>query len=908
MKKILLLFTTIFLEGVIANAQFSPILDPFFGAGGIVIEEFGADAAVEKMTILFDGKILTVAILKDEFVGHSLAIHRYHSDGASDHSFGIEGYLQVTLPPILRRSIRQIEIDPQDGSFFVCTTNSSNRYYAIGKFTPDGVLNSEFGQAGIVSEPTNFAESYTALELLPDGKLLAGGFTSILFNNANMLITRLNPDGSRDTSFGTNGKTIVPIPFNQYVTSFAIQPDGKIIAAGYALEMTYSPSWMCMVRLLPSGQMDVGFGIGGFISGVGGLSSDVLIQQDGKVLLVGGEERGQDPRAWIMQRFMPDGTRDTSFGDMSIVSTPISSYELDKPRALILPDGKLFMYGSVNNRLNLLGYLPNGSVDTTYGDQGGAQTDFGMALGERMLLLLQDNKLLLFGDAGRGDNILGRCLMDGSIDNSFRQNGYIVSDFGGDAIAWDGAKALSDGRLAATIVVGQQLLVKRYLPDGTLDTNFGNNGTAYSNLPPYTRYVGFPRAYPDENDGVVVAITINHSYFSLNRYYIYVVRFRSDGSIDHSFGNNGGVYLSYGSGDSRCTHLSILPDGKILVTGYGSAFAPPISPAIETIALARLHVDGSLDSTFGISGVAYLPPAINSVWSLTSTYYPDSRIVSAGSGFFEMFAPNQMIVARFLPDGQIDQSFGPSPGQVILDANPLSGVVEQLALQSDGKILAAGQNGNTAAVFRLLEDGRIDVDFGNMGAFRFQNGHYPCKIIVLEDSGLLFVNSYSYPSGEAAISFLRLDADGVPVSAFGVNGLFISSPFPDFRVTDAVYLPGNKVVVSGYSAGRFVMARYNLGPSTGIREYDEQEMQLLVWPNPFKETLNIRYTLPRSGRLHIRLFDAYGREMQPPLTNVYRTEGRHQEQLRMSEDLPAGVYFIKVEADRASAHFKILKR
>jgi uncharacterized delta-60 repeat protein len=171
------------------------------------------------------------------------------------------------------------------------------------------------------------------------------------------------------------------------------------------------------------------------------------------------------------------------------------------------------------------------------------------------------------------------------------------------------------------------------------------------------------------------------------------------GDLDPSFGTGGTVTTAFGTSGTSAYAIALQGDGKIVAAG-GTGLQ-------DAFALARYNPDGSLDKTFGTGGLVMT--GINELAGVNAVaVQEDGKIVVAGSsggvqGFFTL--------ARYNPDGRLDKTFG-AGGPVF----GTSGSANALALQGDGKIVAAGSTENTTfALVRYNPDGILDGTFGTGG-------------------------------------------------------------------------------------------------------------------------------------------------------------------------------------------------
>ena len=175
-----------------------------------------------------------------------------------------------------------------------------------------GTLDFSFGNEGIVTsvitEGFNMAR---AIAVQPDGKIIAAGHTGFS-PNYDVAVVRYNEDGSNDNTFGTNGMvSISATTTSDYVLDMVLQPDGKIVLSGYIF--TGSSTDVLLIRLNADGTPDNTFGTNGIVITDFGNTSEVaeaiVLQDDGKILLAGDHEE-----RFMLVRYNTNGTLDNTFG------------------------------------------------------------------------------------------------------------------------------------------------------------------------------------------------------------------------------------------------------------------------------------------------------------------------------------------------------------------------------------------------------------------------------------------------------------------------------------------------------------------------------------------------------------------------------------------------------------------
>jgi uncharacterized delta-60 repeat protein len=368
----------------------------------------------------------------------------------------------------------------------------------LDSFVPSrGVLDPSFGEDGIVS--TNFGPYAVAaindLALQPDGKIVAAGHTEVTdYYNFNFTLARYNLDGSLDGSFGEGGSVMTDITFYDSAEAVVIQPDGKILAAGLALDIeTYLIDAVLLVRYHPDGSLDAGFGDGGLVLsdfGSTGRARDLALQQDGKILVVG--ESGDD---FLLARYTPDGLLDASFDGDGWVTAGFSQEEDYATSLLVQPDGRILVGGVARPGGSwyyaLARYNMDGSLDPSF-DGDGTRIVTEMQCGyvhSHTLALQPDGKMIVVcNSADTSDFILARINPDGSLDAGFGEAGLVRTDWGG--LESPTCLALQpDGKIIAAGFVtahgsGYSFILARYHPDGSLDESFGYYGQVMTDIAP----------------------------------------------------------------------------------------------------------------------------------------------------------------------------------------------------------------------------------------------------------------------------------------------------------------------------------------------------------------------------------------------------------------------------------------
>jgi uncharacterized delta-60 repeat protein len=410
-----------------------------------------------------------------------------------------------------------------------------------------GTLDINFGNQGIVIGE-GFKGEATDLIVLEDGKIVAIGTGGTDFEGG-FLAARYNSDGSPDVSFGKNGVSFIAAsPLGSYGSYGAVQSDGKIVVAGFIGQQGDGNN-LAIVRYNADGSTDSSFGINGIITEAIGkyeAPCGIAVQADGKIIVAGGTE---DPReegdfnTIYIVRYMPDGSKDQSFGDKGIYEETVTDGIYVRGFAL-QPDGKILIGGNYrftkDNAFFVRRYLTNSNPDIDFGSSGEALFGF-----------TDDKSSYLSSIAIQGD---GKILAAGR--TSLSGGAYIPE---------------------ATIV--------RFTADGSIDEIFGDNGSSVIQYPAQDGAEINDLAV--QADGKIVTAVRNfESVYPQSYSYFSVVRYKSNGETDSSFAGDG-IQITELDGYANTKCLALQNDGKIIL---GGSLYDPLNPAYY-LALARYNGD-----------------------------------------------------------------------------------------------------------------------------------------------------------------------------------------------------------------------------------------------------------------------------------------------------------------------------
>ncbi len=623
--------------------------------------------------------------------------------GDLDPSFGIDGKLITSLAG---NDVGTGVAVQADGKILVVgsSTDGNPDNFAVVRYLTTGALDPDFGTAGKVTTDVGGSTDYglrAAVQPL-DQKIVVVGQ---VFNGSDydFGVVRYEITGALDTTFGTGGKVITPIGNgNDSPFAAAVQTDGKIVVAG-----TYAGPGgndFVVVRYLATGALDPSFGTGGIATtSIGGddAALGLVVQVDGKVVAAGYSNTGTDYDVAVV-RFTAAGVLDASFGDGGIVTTPIGNGNDFGASVALGSGGTILVAGSTsagaNSDFALVRYTSGGALDTSFNGTGKVTTAIGNGDDNAQAVAVQsDGKIVLAGFAQNGgvsDFALARYHADGTLDESFHGTGKTTTDFGGNDVG--GSMALQgDGKI---VVAGysnaagggvNDFAVARY----QVETTPGDIDSLVADV---SGAIVIGSAQQPDGKTIIIGVFTSVNGVPRNN----IARLNADGSLDTGFDPN---TSSQDPAAGRVNGVAVLPDEKIVISGYFTALQPnnASSPTARNY-VARLNADGTLDASFDlqVDGVVYGLAA-----------RPDGKLLMWGV-FNSVLGTARHNVARLNANGTLDASFNPNPNDFIFGA----------AVQDDGKVLlgggftsldpnAAGSPISRRYFARVNDDGTVDPGF-----------------------------------------------------------------------------------------------------------------------------------------------------------------------------------------------------
>jgi len=344
---------------VVTRYNTDGLLDNSFGKGGKVRTDFPGLAAVPSSVVIqSDGKIVVAggAFPLFTFLGN-FEVVRYNPNGSLDTSFGEGGIVTTIFPAGSYASNVALQSDGKiiaAGTVFVdfIIGESSDTDFALARYNPDGTPDATFGNNGqVTTDFLGFEDDAFSVLIQPDGKIVAVGSANDPATFYDFAAARYLSNGAIDTTFGVAGKVRTDFGDQNFdrARSAALQPDGRIVAAGFAISHGGGVQNFAVARYTSNGVLDTTFSRDGRTQIDFGTccqsATKVLLQSDGKIIAVGGSSGESSDDDFLLARLSPRGTLDNTFGIGGEVRTSFGDLNGGANGAAFQSDGKIVAVG-----------------------------------------------------------------------------------------------------------------------------------------------------------------------------------------------------------------------------------------------------------------------------------------------------------------------------------------------------------------------------------------------------------------------------------------------------------------------------------------------------------------------------------------------------------------------------------
>lgn len=399
-----------FLSLFLINSYFSlgqdGTLDNSFGTGGkarmVVPGLVGSDSW---NALQADGKIVT-ASTGTNGTNKVFMVARFKSNGTTDSTFGTNGRVTTDFLPGLQSNVRGIAIQT-DGKIVVSGYGAilgNNNDVLIARYNTDGSLDNTFDSDGKVQTDIGRDDFGYCVTIQSDGKIIVAGGTNMPVDY-NPVIFRYNTDGTLDNTFNGNGYLIFPgLANDEYALAVTMQSDDKIVVSGYLNGTPWAQGEI--MRINPNGTPDITFGTNGLVNMSAifpwySILYGVTVLSSGKIAVTGASTTAAGSTDLFVSRLLANGSLDNSFNGFGYndVHVGYSAYAIGIKEQ---SNGKLIISGGARNVVTeydfvLARVLTNGSFDNTFDGDGvlsvpfsaGADNEYGINC------LIQPNGMLV---------------------------------------------------------------------------------------------------------------------------------------------------------------------------------------------------------------------------------------------------------------------------------------------------------------------------------------------------------------------------------------------------------------------------------------------------------------------------------------------------------------------------------
>jgi uncharacterized delta-60 repeat protein len=401
-----------------------------------------------------------------------------------------------------------------------------------------------------------------------------------------------------------------------------------------------------------------------------------------------------------------------------------------------------------------------GALDSTFSGDGKVTTNFTANNDEAVAITIQtDGKIIAGGGTFftrapgfKSDFALARYNTNGTLDTSFSGDGKVTTNLvpGDD---WINALAVqADGKILAVGGAGptdsneRSFALARYNTNGTLDTSFSGDGKVTTNFTPGYDYVEDVALQADGKIVVAGSAAGDGLRFALARY-------NADGTLDTSFSGDGKLTTELNSGNDIATAVAVQGDGRIVAAGWSG----PANGKDYRFALVRYTTDGVLDGSFSGDGKAFRNFSTGYDFAWDMVVQPDGKLVLVGTA---EGAGGRFALARFNSDGTTDDTFS-GDGNILSNPGPGYDVLTGVSVDGDGRIVAAGWTGPATsndyrfAVVRYSGNGTADLTFGSSGmaTTNFTTGNdYAWDMALQSDGRIVAVGRAGGQGGRFALA------------------------------------------------------------------------------------------------------------------------------------------------------------
>jgi uncharacterized delta-60 repeat protein len=694
----------------------SGVLDTSFGAGGHAFVDFGGYDHAAAVTLDSAGNIVLAGQFYNQNNGTSdTAVARLTAAGALDGSFGDGGLALNDFGGF--DYANGVALDP-GGSIVLAGAASdplSNDFYAA-RLTAAGEPDPGFGAGGhVLIDFGGGHDDASAVAIDAAGNVVVAGMSLSAGNGSYyaFAVARLTAGGALDETFSGDGRAVIShTGFHDWAYAVALDTDGNLIVAGQSINLADGSTDFMVTRVTSLGEVDGDFGDDGLaLIDFGGsdYGYGVAIDADGAIVAVGSTQSSlrKGDFDFALARLTAAGTLVATFGDGGLVRTdfPVlaagGAEVFGSQSVAVQTDGKIVVAGYAVKPIDVgtkgalydfavVRYNPDGSLDTTFGDNGRTVIDLGGSDRGHAVALDAVGNIVVVGTTssvvmGGPQFAVVRLTAAGALDKKFGDGGVARVGFADVrftpyALAIDLAGKITVAGDVYHLISGRyEFAAFRLTSSGAVDASYGTGGL--SRVKSGADGHGYSAALDTAGNLVIVGTSYDSTVGQNN---FAVARLTPSGVPDVGFGAGGVAVLDF-AGHDEAYGVAIDPAGNIVVSGTSSGVN---SPTDSNIALARLTPTGSLDGSFGTGGQLLVDFGSEDVGSGV-TLDPGGYIVVVGSAYNDVRGDWDFAVARLTSTGDLDDTFA-GGGKQTVDFDGRRDQAYGVAVQANGSIVVAG--------------------------------------------------------------------------------------------------------------------------------------------------------------------------------------------------------------------------
>ncbi|MCE9684918.1 putative Ig domain-containing protein [Shewanella sp. AS16] len=738
--------------------------------------------APDRVAVDAMGRVLMVGNISPGVeLNNEIYIERRSGDNSLDTSFGSGGKVKISDANYpLYGSV--VTLDNQGRILvagYVGTNSQGNSLneMRLYRLLADGSIDTSFGEGGETRfTVNNKAPQLTSILSDAQGRVYVGGrvFQSETGNDA--FVARFGADGYLDTSFNTSGYQTMGAVGDDWINALAFAGDGVLLASGH---LDYKPT---LFRFNEDGTLDANFGGSGQLDVSRTTQSsqayDLGVDASGKILLTTSDRVSDSDTTEIfnLYRYNADGTLDTSFADNGWFGLDVNGQgtggsntstqiKIDSQGRILL-GGKIYT-GNSTSHMAVLRLSNSGVLDTSFGTNGIGSYYLEQGDANNYPVLIHEDatgNLDIFShQSGAEGDDLGWARVDG--------DGHATRPFAKDGTAMEGTADLTlpfddyeyyyqvrvdaEGRTLvagnatdSSKTTGDDIILRRYNADGSLDTSFASNGT-------YQLNVGsgdYPKDLQIDANGNIWLL--GSEVYSATGFYL--MKLNSSGQPDTSFGTGGLLNMP---DTVKPLALILHADGSMFVAG-------------DKYNLARLNADGTLDTAFGNNGIFAATGLGSNDHSWGAGEDSQGRILLAGSVNYQ----SNSMAMRVNADGTLDTTYGTNGVTTYVLPADNYGAFQKAMVEGDNLwLVVTGHSTNTEYFNYLVHidaTGAVDSSFNGGNPLQFGAGKkYTVSNMQKDSAGRFLFAGYEGTSHYDLAYVQRLNADGSPDETFAPGGL-----------------------------------------------------------------------------------------------------------------------------------------